>query len=108
MKIVAFATVHIIEGHHKLKVSVTWAQIGFFRINFVSLCNSNILESLDEEIQRMIDTLPSDHRIVITSHDALQYFGQAYGLKFLAPQGLSTESEASAKQVEGLIKQIRK
>ena len=66
------------------------------------------IQALDEEIQRMVDTLPSDHRVVITSHDALQYFGQAYGLKFLAPQGLSTESEASAKQVAGLIKQIRK
>ena len=66
------------------------------------------IQALDEEIQRMVDTLPSDHRIVITSHDALQYFGQAYGLSFLAPQGLSTESEASAKQVAGLIKQIRK
>ncbi len=66
------------------------------------------IEALDEEIQRMVDTLPSDHRIVITNHDALQYFGKAYGLKFLAPQGLSTESEASAKQVAGLIKQIRK
>ena len=66
------------------------------------------IQALDGEIQRMVDTLPSDHRIVITSHDALQYFGQAYGLRFLAPQGLSTESEASAKQVAGLIKQIRK
>ena len=65
------------------------------------------IKALDKEIQKMVDTLPSDHRIVITSHDALQYFGDAYGLSFMAPQGLSTESEASAKEVAGLIKQIR-
>ena len=33
----------------------------------------------------------------MTSHDAFQYFGRDYGLTFLAPQGLSTESEASAQ-----------
>jgi len=44
---------------------------------------------------------------VITSHDAFQYFGRDYNLTFLAPQGLSTESEASAKDVANLIRQIR-
>ena len=46
-------------------------------------------------------------RTVITSHDAFQYFGRDYNLTFLAPQGLSTESEASAKDVARLITQIR-
>ena len=55
----------------------------------------------------MVSTIPDNRRVVITSHDALQYFGRDYGLTFLAPQGLSTESEASAKEVAGLIKQIR-
>jgi zinc/manganese transport system substrate-binding protein len=44
---------------------------------------------------------------VVTSHDAFQYFGRDYGLTFLAPQGLSTESEASAKDVARLIEQMR-
>ena len=56
----------------------------------------------------MIDALPENARTIITSHDAFQYFGRDYGLKFLAPQGLSTESEASARDVAELIKQIRK
>ena len=51
--------------------------------------------------------LPADRRTVVTSHDAFQYFGRDYGLTFLAPQGLSTESEASAKDVARLIQQIR-
>jgi zinc/manganese transport system substrate-binding protein len=44
---------------------------------------------------------------VLTSHDAFGYFGRAYGVTFLAPQGLSSESEASAAQVAALIKQIK-
>ena len=43
----------------------------------------------------------------MTSHDAFQYFGRDYGLTFLAPQGLSTTSEASPKEVARLIEQIR-
>ena len=43
----------------------------------------------------------------MTSHDAFGYFADAYGLEFLAPQGLSTESEASAADVAELITQIR-
>ena len=50
---------------------------------------------------------PVSGRIVVTSRDAFQYFGRDYGLTFLAPQGLSTESEASAKDVARLIQQIR-
>ena len=47
-------------------------------------------------------------RTVVTSHDAFGYFAKRYGLKFEAPQGMSTESEASAKDVAKLIRQIRK
>lgn len=47
-------------------------------------------------------------RKVITSHDAFGYYAREYGVKFLAPQGVSTESEASAKGVALLVRQIRK
>jgi zinc/manganese transport system substrate-binding protein len=65
------------------------------------------IESLDRKISDMIGALPESARTIITSHDAFGYFGRDYGLKFLAPQGLSTESEASARDVAKLIKQIR-
>lgn len=65
------------------------------------------LTALDAEIHAMIDAVPESSRTVVTSHDAFQYFGRAYGLSFVAPQGLSTESEASAKGVAALIEQIR-
>ena len=63
--------------------------------------------ALDAEIREVMAALPADRRIVVTSHDAFQYFGRDYGLTFIAPQGLSTESEASAKDVARLIQQIR-
>ena len=65
------------------------------------------IEALDAEIREIMAALPADRRIVVTSHDAFQYFGGDYGLTFIAPQGLSTESEASAKDVARLIQQIR-
>jgi zinc/manganese transport system substrate-binding protein len=51
--------------------------------------------------------LPPAQRTIITSHDAFAYLGQAYGLKFVAPQGLSTADEPSAADVAALIRQIR-
>ncbi len=65
------------------------------------------LKALDAEIRRLLAALPADRRTVVTSHDAFQYFGRDYGLTFVAPQGLSTESEASAKDVVRLIRLIR-
>lgn len=59
------------------------------------------------EAKRMLGSLPADRRSLVTSHDAFGYLGQAYGLALLAPQGLSTEREASAADVAALIRQIR-
>ena len=66
------------------------------------------IEALDREIRENMARLPSSRRTVVTSHDAFQYFGRDYGLTFLAPQGLSTESEAAAQDVARLIVQMRK
>jgi zinc/manganese transport system substrate-binding protein len=65
------------------------------------------IASVDQDIRNMIAGLPDDRRTVVTSHDAFQYFGREYGLTFLAPQGVSTEAEASARDVARLIEQIR-
>ncbi|MCY3795594.1 MAG: zinc ABC transporter substrate-binding protein, partial [Gammaproteobacteria bacterium] len=50
---------------------------------------------------------PGGRRKVITSHDAFQYFGRAYGIDFRAPVGLSTESEPSAGELAALVRQMR-
>ena len=65
------------------------------------------IEILDSEIREVVARLPAASRTVVTSHDAFRYFGRDYGLAFIAPQGLSTESEASAKDIARLIQQIR-
>jgi len=65
------------------------------------------LQALDREVRARFDAIAASQRRVITSHDAFGYFGAAYGIQFLAPQGVSTESEASAATVARLIDQIR-
>ncbi|MCM5554502.1 metal ABC transporter substrate-binding protein [Pleomorphomonas sp. NRK KF1] len=65
------------------------------------------LEALDAEVRTAMAALPADRRKIITSHDAFDYFGAAYGLELLAPEGISTESEATAADVADIIRQIR-
>lgn len=65
------------------------------------------LRDLDAYARQQIAAVPPARRKVLTSHDAFGYFGAAYGVTFLAPLGVSTESEASAKDVARLIRQIR-
>lgn len=59
------------------------------------------------EAKAKLGSLPPGNRKIVTSHDAFGYLGQAYGIDFMAPQGLSTEREPSAAEVAALIKQIR-
>lgn len=66
------------------------------------------LAALDAETRKAFADLPASQRRVITSHDAFGYFGAAYGLDFVAPQGMSTDSEASPAMVAKLIQQIRR
>jgi len=66
------------------------------------------LVALDADAKTQIAAIPADKRKVITSHDAFGYLGARYGITFLAPQGASTGSEPSAKEVARLIRQIRK
>lgn len=66
------------------------------------------LDQLDQEIRQAWQAVPAIQRLVITSHDAFGYYAHAYGVRFLAPQGISTESEPSAQGVSRLIRQIRR
>ena len=58
-------------------------------------------------VKAAIAGLPKERRKIITSHDAFGYFGAAYGLEIIAPEGVSTESEASAQDVAKIIRQIK-
>jgi len=61
----------------------------------------------DAAVKAALASLPQSHRRIITSHDAFGYFGDAYGLEIVAPEGISTASEPSAKDVAKIIRQIR-
>jgi zinc/manganese transport system substrate-binding protein len=66
------------------------------------------LDALEREVREVIAKIPADRRRVLTSHSAFGYFQNAYGVNFIAPQGVSTEAEASAKDVAAIIAQIKK
>ena len=66
------------------------------------------LKALDTDIRAQWAVIPAAQRKVITSHDAFGYYAREYGVAFLAPQGVSTDSEASAKGVAQLVRQIKK
>ncbi|MGV1014385.1 MAG: metal ABC transporter substrate-binding protein [Methyloceanibacter sp.] len=61
----------------------------------------------DAAVRAALATLPEARRKIITSHEAFGYFGKAYGLEIVAPEGASTESEASAQDVAKIIRQIK-
>lgn len=65
------------------------------------------LAALDAEIRQAVQVVPEARRKVLTSHDAFGYYGDAYGIRFLAPQGVNTHSEPSASDVAALIRQVR-
>ena len=65
------------------------------------------LEALDREVRTAVAQIPSARRKVISTHGAFGYFAAAYGIEFIAPVGVSTESEASARDIARIITQIR-
>jgi zinc/manganese transport system substrate-binding protein len=66
------------------------------------------LDALEREIGQMIGQIPGERRKVISNHNAFGYFAAAYDVEFIAPSGVSTESEPSARDIAGIINQIRK
>ena len=65
------------------------------------------LDRLDREVGAAVAQLPESRRKVISTHGAFGYFAAAYGVAFIAPVGVSTESEASARDVAAIITQIK-
>lgn len=68
---------------------------------------STQIAALDAEVKAAIAAVPAAQRQVITTHDAFGYFASAYGVTFMAPEGISTDSEASAADVARLIDQVK-
>jgi zinc/manganese transport system substrate-binding protein len=65
------------------------------------------LETLDREVREAIAKIPPERRKVISTHDAFGYFSAEYGIQFIAPLGVSTETEPSARDIAAIIAQIK-
>jgi zinc/manganese transport system substrate-binding protein len=65
------------------------------------------LDALDREVRDAIAKLPPARRKVISTHNAFGYFAGSYGIEFIAPLGVSTESEPSARDIAKIITQIK-
>src|SRR3546814_8229912 len=66
------------------------------------------MKALNIRIKSQFEAIAASRRKVVTSHDAFGYFGRAYGIRFIATQGLSEEAEPSAKEVASIIDLVRK
>ncbi|MBN8970060.1 MAG: metal ABC transporter substrate-binding protein [Rhizobiales bacterium] len=66
------------------------------------------LDALDRDIREAVGKIPPERRHVISTHDAFGYFAAAYGIEFIAPQGVSTDAEPSARDIATIIRQIKK
>lgn len=65
------------------------------------------LEALDREVRDVVAKIPPERRKVISTHDAFGYFAAEYGVQFIAPLGVSTETEPSARDIAAIIGEIR-
>ncbi len=81
------------------------ADAGDFKANAARYTRE--LHDLDAYAHRHIDSIPPRQRQILTSHDAFGYLGRDYGITFLSPLGISTETEASAADVAKLINQVK-
>lgn len=61
------------------------------------------IAALDAYAARVLGAVPKERRVLVTAHDAFNYFGKRYGFEVLGIQGISTESEAGLKQIENLV-----
>jgi zinc/manganese transport system substrate-binding protein len=65
------------------------------------------LDALDREVRASVDKIPPERRKVISTHNAFGYFADAYGIQFIAPLGVSTETEPSAGDLAEIVGRIR-
>ena len=101
---VANARVYVVNIRDALVVADP-ADVGIFRGNAEAYLAK--LDEVDREIREAVAKIPEARRKVISTHNAFGYFAAAYGVQFIAPLGVSTESEASARDIAAIITQIK-
>ena len=64
------------------------------------------LQSLHEDLQKLVAQIPSKRRVLVTTHDAFGYLGKAYGFEVRGLMGINTENEVGIADVRDLAKYI--
>ena len=77
----------------------------FFRQNAAAYLAK--LAALDGEVRQAVGQIPQGRRKVISTHDAFGYFAARYGIEFIAPIGVSTEAEPSARDIAKIVAQVK-
>lgn len=107
---------HEADPHVWMDVSI-WAKTAYFIADRLSELDPTHAEryrknadtyaktclTFHEWAKQVIQTVPEDRRVLITSHDAFNYFGRAYGVEVKGVQGISTESEANIRDINHLV-----
>jgi zinc/manganese transport system substrate-binding protein len=78
---------------------------GIYEVNATKYLKQ--LDALDREIRSGVAVIPVSRRQVVTIHDAFGYFADAYGITFVAPQGVSTDTEPTANDIAAIILLVR-
>lgn len=65
------------------------------------------MQDLDGQVRKAMSDIPAKRRKIVTTHDAFGYFADAYGLEVIAPLGISTSAEPSAKAISAVVRQIK-
>jgi zinc/manganese transport system substrate-binding protein len=86
-------------------VSADSANAATYRANAAAYLTK--LEALDRDVREAVARIPINRRKVISTHDAFGYFAAAYGITFIAPEGVSTETEPSARDIATIITMIK-
>lgn len=64
------------------------------------------INELDAYAERVLAKVPENARVLVTAHDAFNYFGRRFGFEVIGIQGLSTESEAGVRDIEALVDRL--
>lgn len=95
-----------VENIRRALAEVDPASAESYRINATRY--SAQLDALDQDVRARVAKIPEARRQVTSTHGAFAYFAATYGVAFVAPQGVSTDSEPSARDLAVIIAQIRK
>lgn len=102
---VANAKIYVTEIRDAL-IAADPAGVDIYRANASAYLAK--LDALDAEIVKTLDAVPKDRRRVVSTHDAFGYFAARYGVEFIAPQGVSTEAEPSARDIARIIDAVKR